>query len=241
MRHWHARIGVLGALFFLMLSVTGIALNHTDSLGLDKREINQTWLMRWYGLHADTPKKGFLSNAAYVVANDNQWVLNDVVLDVRDGQPVGYVTWVSMSAIASEKALYLYSGDGRLVEKISQSALPSTPILKLGILNDQLVLKTAQGAFSTKDAINWLPLSANKVVWSKSQTLPTHITKAIKELFSPALPLERIVLDVHSGRVFGRYGPAFMDGIAILLAILSLTGLWMYIRSVRAQAKKAKS
>ncbi len=239
-RHWHARIGVLGALFFLMLSATGIALNHTGQLGLDSLHINQTLLMRWYGLQVDVPTKGFIFDLGYVAANEDQWVLNNFTLDVRGKKPLGFVIWEGISVIASADTLYLYSWDGRLVEKIDRVGLPGKEILKLGVLNDQLVLKVAQGQFYTKDAISWEPLVSDKIAWSQLQILPVKITKNLQKSLSPSLSLERIVLDVHSGRIFGRYGSVFMDGIAILLAMLSLTGLWMYIRSIRIQAKRTR-
>ncbi len=44
------------------------------------------------------------------------------------------------------------------------------------------------------------------------------------------LSAERILLDVHSGRILGRYGPWLMDGAAILLLILAATGLIGWFR-----------
>src|SRR5438445_184683 len=37
LRRWHARIGFAAMLFFLILAVTGLALNHGPDLGLDGR------------------------------------------------------------------------------------------------------------------------------------------------------------------------------------------------------------
>jgi len=39
---WHGRLGVAAALLFLILLVTGIALNHAERLGLDQRALPQT-------------------------------------------------------------------------------------------------------------------------------------------------------------------------------------------------------
>ncbi|MBL1432554.1 MAG: hypothetical protein COB94_003805 [Gammaproteobacteria bacterium] len=41
---------------------------------------------------------------------------------------------------------------------------------------------------------------------------------------------ERMLLDLHSGRVFGRYGIYVMDFAAIGLLVLSCTGLWIWLR-----------
>ena len=34
--HWHRRLGVIAAFFVLVLSVSGIVLNHSSELGLDR-------------------------------------------------------------------------------------------------------------------------------------------------------------------------------------------------------------
>ena len=46
------------------------------------------------------------------------------------------------------------------------------------------------------------------------------------------LTLERIILDAHSGRLFGLFGVLFMDAVAILL---SLIGIYIWIRHARAK------
>ncbi len=46
---WHRRLGVLAAFFVLVLSATGIVLNHTAELGLDRRFVDWPWLSQAYG------------------------------------------------------------------------------------------------------------------------------------------------------------------------------------------------
>ena len=84
-RHWHARIGVLAALFFLFLAISGVALNHTDALNLDKQAVSTNWLMRWYGLKATMPNTGYLFKDGYFAAAEGRWVMDDKTL-----QPVSY-------------------------------------------------------------------------------------------------------------------------------------------------------
>ena len=45
MYQWHRYIGVSVALFMLILAVTGIMLNHTSRLELDKNYIQTEWLL----------------------------------------------------------------------------------------------------------------------------------------------------------------------------------------------------
>ena len=58
------------------------------------------------------------------------------------------------------------------------------------------------------------------------------------------MDLEQIVLDLHSGRLFGNIGVLVMDLVAILLIILSITGFiaWNSNRQLRKKpiAKKSR-
>lgn len=257
-RHWHARAGVLLAMFFLFLAVSGLALNHTDALGLAKQHINTHWLMRWYGLKPSVPTRGYLFRDGYLASTGERWVMDGRILvnqsQAEDNQsPVGAITWGDMRAVASADNLFLYLSDGQLVDKLSSAVLPGRPIKRLGTIGSgstpQLVLQTAQGSFATTDGLTWrtlvfdqqgvsdLPGASGQPVWSGEQALPGSLSASLNRAFGPSLPLERIILDLHSGRIFGRYGPLLMDIAALVLIILSLSGVWIYLRTVRRQSR----
>lgn len=236
-RHWHARMGVLLAVFLIFLALTGLALSHTDALGLDKRQINTAWLMRWYGLHPTVPSHGFLFKGGYLAAADGRWVMDGRVLSETGQTPVGAVSWGGLRGLASAGMLYLYLPDGRLVDKLTGPALPGQPIKRLGSLGARLVIETAQGSFATDDGLNWQPLAGDQPAWSVEQSLPDSLSASLRQAFVPSLPLERIVIDLHSGRIFGRYGPMLMDIAAIVLIVLSLSGMWIYLRTIRSKHK----
>jgi hypothetical protein len=46
---WHRRLGLAVSVIVLLLSVTGLLLNHTDALKLDQTSLRADWLLRWYG------------------------------------------------------------------------------------------------------------------------------------------------------------------------------------------------
>jgi len=52
---WHRYLGLASALFVIILSITGILLNHTESLRLDERPVAQRWLLNIYGIAAVEP------------------------------------------------------------------------------------------------------------------------------------------------------------------------------------------
>lgn len=246
-RHWHARVGAMAAIFFLLLAVSGLALNHTDTLNLAKYQVHSNWLMRWYGLQSTIPASGYLFKDGYFVASKERWVMDGQVLPEPKQNLIGAISWGDMRAIASEDYLFLYLSDGKLLDSLSGAALPNTPIKRLGRINigatSQLLLETAQGRFVTEDGLAWQALkvaktsAVNQPVWAIEQTLPQALSASLNRAFAPSLSLERIVLDLHSGRIFGSYGPLFMDITAIGLIILSLSGIWIYLRTTRRKAR----
>jgi len=246
-RRWHARVGVIAAVFFLFLAISGIALNHTDGLHLAKTPVQASWLMRWYGLRPEIPANGYVFKDGYFAASDERWVLNgselqDLGLPESKPEIVGAAAWADMYAIASSEHLFLYTKDGKQVDHLFAASLPAPVIERLGLLGSaaaaQLVLKTAIGDFASADGLSWQKLNAaDGVAWADKEALPQSLSASLTKSFSPSLPLERIVLDLHSGRFMGSYGPLVMDIAALLLMVLSISGVWIYIRTSRKRPK----
>lgn len=232
-RHWHARAGVLAALFFLVLALTGLALNHTAAFQLDQQRVDAGWLMRWYGVKSEAPAQGYLFEFGYFVGDSERWVMDGRELPGVAGRALGAVEIAGMRYIATTSSLQLYQADGRLIDKLTGSALPALPIRRLGKRNGILLLDTEQGIFSSVDGLTWETDSAEDVTWAHPQVLPAKAANDSAPYFAPHLPLERVLLDVHSGRIFGRFGPFAMDLAALVLMALSLSGIWIYLRSFR--------
>ncbi len=69
------------------------------------------------------------------------------------------------------------------------------------------------------------------------------IRKAQGEQVDPAraaVPLRWVVLDLHTGRFFGSWGPWFYDLLAAVFTILSITGLIIYLH-MRTKLKQRRS
>ena len=47
---WHRRIGAFLAIVVVILSISGIALNHTEQFRLDQRHVQADWILDWYGI-----------------------------------------------------------------------------------------------------------------------------------------------------------------------------------------------
>lgn len=232
-RRMHARIGVFALFFLIFLAASGLALNHGEFLKLDKREISYPWLMRWYGIHASSPSQGYLLGIQYFAGEGGKWVLGDKVLGDNRERPVGAVEAGGIAYVATSSALYLYQPDGQLLDKVERQSLPANPILALGKSADRIILKTPSALFASADGLAWEASRVEAIEWSSPQPLPDLVKRRLTEVFSPGLPAQRILLDLHSGRLFGRYGPLFVDFLAFVLLTLGMSGLWIYWRTVR--------
>ena len=236
LRRWHGRIGLVSAFFLLFLALTGLALNHSGLLDLDKRSVTNSWLLRWYGLHPMIPESGYSIGATYFSWDAQKWVIRDKVIAARTATPVGAVEIGGIVFIATRDVLYLYRVDGQLVDKISGLALPAMTISMLGKSSRAVVLRTPGGDFASEDGVDWQKIKSNSVIWPAPQNLPARERQEMAPAFTPSLPLQRVLLDAHSGRALGRYGPLFVDILAIFLIALSVSGAWIYWRTAKQRA-----
>lgn len=236
-RRWHARLGVTAAFFFVVLIVSGLALNHTERLGLARTPIQFEALTQWYGLPAPQLLAVYEAEGQFI-ATPQVWLYRNHRLAEGGGPVIGVVRTPDMLVVATALSLSLYTPAAERIDILRGPALPHTPITGLGRTANAIVLKTPNGVFSSRDGIAWLALTTNETVWSRAQTAdPQTLAHANKQL-APSLPLERIVLDLHSGRLFGSYGPFLIDAAALVLFVLSLSGVWIQWRSWQQKRRR---
>src|SRR5438309_5297333 len=108
LRRWHARIGFAAMLFFLILAVTGLVLNHGGSLGLDGRYVHAGWLARWYGIKTQLPRHVFRSGHHVLIAANGRWLLDDKASGQTLPEPLGLIEFADIFVVASEAALYVF-------------------------------------------------------------------------------------------------------------------------------------
>ena len=237
LRRWHGRLGVAAAIFFLFLAITGIALNHTTQLKLAAYRLHAPWLARMYGLKVELPTQAFAENGTLLVAANGAWLLNDKVVAENVPPPLGMVESAGLLYVATRENLHIYSTDGLLVEKLSGAALPALPILAVGIAQSHLMLQTTSGVYASTAGLGWKAATPYGVRWSHPVPITSSAQARITEQLVPAISAETLLLDVHSGRIFGIYGPVAMDVVALILVVLAVSGVVAFFRSHRHHRK----
>lgn len=237
---WHRYLGLLVVLIIPMLTISGVLLNHTEDLHLDEHELHQRWLLDWYGI---APAEGqfFSIGEQWLSQWDKQLYLNSDALPQSIGRVVAAVRLPEMIVAATSSELLLFTLQGELIE--TQTSLDGVPAniqaLALGE-NGQVILRTSEGPMEgDPESGNWHPAS-NEPVWIRETTPPEDLLQRLIALNpGPGLSAERLLLDLHSGRLFGRWGPYLIDLAAVVLLFNAISGLFIWWRRRRQQRQRA--
>lgn len=230
---WHRRLGLTAAVFVLLLAITGLALNHTDSLRLDERFVGAGWLLGWYGIEAPARAEGFRLEGSTVTRLGERVYLDDRLVEQDVDALSGAVSTDGFIIVAVDGELLLLTAAGDRVERLGREDGIPAGIRAVGTDADgRLVVRTASGIYrADPQLLTWEPSgsASNAVRWPEPVAPdPALLASLRQDYLSNILTLERVLLDLHSGRILGRYGPWLMDAAAVLLLVLAVTGVWLW-------------
>ena len=237
--HWlrrgHRWLGVLAALFVLMLSATGIALNHGSDWGLDSRYVTSRWLLDTYGVRAPDASASFTDQGHRATLLGTRLYLGELEIAADVEALTGLVSLGQLLVITSGQQVLLFTTDGELVERMSLPPGLIGPVERVGRAGEYAVIAAAgQNYRADSDISNFVPWENTDAVdidWSLRSSPPASLMNVLKEQYrGRGLSIERVLADIHSGRIVGVAGPYVMDAVAILLIILSLSGLLLWLR-----------
>lgn len=229
---WHRYVGVLSAILVIILSVTGLLLNFNDSLELDNRHLANRWLLDRYSI-GEFPITSYLteqhliSHASNYIFLDGKYALNS------NKSLLGVIKTDNYLVLATQSSLLLLTPTGDLVDEISElTGLPETP---LGIARDDQGYPILRGINTywkgSQELSAWQPLQGPHPKWVAPVETPTAVNEAIQTYVrSHEITLERMLLDLHSGRLFGSLGQDIMSLAAVLFILLAISGIVIWLR-----------
>ncbi len=245
-RPWHRRLGIASALLVVMVAVSGVLINHSNDFKLDTAHVHQGWLLDHYGIKAPGQIAIYASEPLLAASDNLLWLRDKPVLEAQ-GPLLGALAYGEHYVAIDAQHLYLLDQQGALLEQQSRATGLPQDLRALALLPTgdagQLWLNTASGSYlSDSDLIEWQeskPLVA--LDWQ------TPLADASSETISKALSLkaramhlswERVLLDLHSGRIVGLPGSLMMDLVALCLIFMAISGLYLW---QQAKPRKRKA
>lgn len=241
LRFWHRWVGYIAFVFVLILSLTGLILNRTEKLDLNQITIQNEFVAVLYGQSPDSPPVHFKAGDHWLSWLEGRLYLDGEVIAQNTPRPLGVTDRAEFTLIVSTNQLSLYLTDGSLVETLDQTSLPG-PITALGTsLSGALIFESGGEKFTPDDSFTtWTPVSdTHRFTPSLPSQTPDAITEEILTDFrGQGISLYRLILDLHSGRILGSFGPYLMDLAAISLIFLGITGLMKRKRNGKDRRRK---
>ena len=231
-RQWHRWLGLVVAVPVLVLSVTGVLLNHIESLGWSNQPMSP-WLARWYGAPVPSDVHGYkLEKQWYVELNERLYI--DATDALHCPSPLhGVVRQKGLLVVGCGQELMLLDGNGQLVERMG-SAYGLPAFERLGSDEQGLILDT--GSSLLRFDVDQLMATPYQGEWQPAQAQPLPVTleqTLISQSVPPSLNWQRFLLDLHAGRLGGLAGQLIMDLAALILTILAVTGTVIWSRTRR--------
>lgn len=233
LNRWHRRLGIFTAVFVLLLAISGWLLNHTESFRLDDRHVGSTWLLDWYGIQPKQPPRSYAVGEHRVTQVDSHLYFDGRRVSSRVEDLVGGVRLDNLFVVATQETLYLLLESGQLVEQLGGAAGVPAGMQAIGTdAKNRLIIRAAHGIYTTDlDTLEWKHIDVDAVDWSRASSAPSdHLEKVLQQYRGSGLSYERVLLDLHSGRVLGQGGVWLVDIIALLFAGLAITGCIMWWR-----------
>lgn len=234
---WHRHLGVSAAALVLVIAVTGLLLNHTEDLQLDSDYVQNDWILDWYGIESPQPAASFRAGNRHLTLLGDQLYLGRRRIEGRYGRLNGAVEADDMLIVAVDDGILMLTPRGELIEHLKAGDGVPGEIGRIG--RDPAgrpVVRTPRGSYRPDaDFLRWQLLKGVKQVhWASPEPPDPQRSDWLQRNYRGSiLPLERVVLDLHSGRFFGRAGPWLFDAAAVVLILLALSGTWIWLKRKR--------
>lgn len=236
---WHRRVGITVIVFITLLSCTGLMLNHTEKLSMSKIYIQGEWLLSWYDIRPNQPTTAFKLDGDWISRVGNRIYFNNRELSEQSDTLIGAIKLNGIIVVALKDHLLLLTKEGELIEKLSGLEGVPAGMSAIGVMGtDRLVIKAAHGYYLTDiEALEWEEHKNIQANWSVVAELPQETYEQLLQLYrGKGLSLERIILDLHSGRFLGTLGVYLVDIAALLFLFLAITGAWMWLKLIKLKS-----
>lgn len=247
LRTWHRRAGLFAFIFMAWLGISGFLINQSASWGYDVKRVDWGWVMALYGLHPEPPRTGFSAGGHWLTATTEATLLDGKPLATPVPDPRGFAlagtAGKPLLFVATPDRVFVFSPQGEKIDEMTGYMLPVQAIRRIGTIDGAAKKVVIQDldAYASVDGIGWDKLAPNsEVQWSQAQALPEAERAKALPYSRPTVSLEHVLVDAHSGRLFGSWGAWVINCVGIAAVALSVTGIWMMYRVSRGRRQAGR-
>lgn len=242
LRKWHQRAGLAAFLFMTWLGATGLLINQSAPWGYDTLRIDWPWVTNGlYGLSAVPPQEGYKAGGHWITKAGDAIVLDGEAVEYAMNDPHGMAMGEgpeqALLFIATRSSVVVLTEQGAIYDELRSPVLPVSEPQRLGTrdADGAVVVAGADDAYASTDGgFTWQPADdVADVRWSEAEALAEAEREALMPFSQPSMSVERVLLDVHSGQIFGDFGKWVVNIVGVLAIVLGITGVWMYWRMNR--------
>ena len=228
---WHKKLGVYIALFVILLAVSGIVLNHSEELKLNTTYVKMDWLMDLYQINPKSEPVGYRSSNNWITQVDEHIYFNNKKIADNANKLIGVVNTNNAYAIAYDDKIILLTIEGEILESLGGTE--GVPAGMKAIGSDEknnIIIQSAHGYYRVNlDTLQWDEYNFLEANWSSTSEITEPLkTNILEQYRGTGLTIERVLLDLHSGRIISGWGIYLVDLIAILFIFIAFTGIWMW-------------
>lgn len=230
-RAGHRLLGLIGAAFLIVLVITGVAAQHPIEFGLDQRYVQSPSLLAWYGIRAPDIATMYVDQRIGYAQVEERIYRDRQQLNEVDGELRGVATVNGVSLVATTRGVWLYDDEARFIDRFDPPGIP----MRLGTNDHVALLETNRGTFrADADFLSWTATDAPLANWVSAHEPTQQQNRIFGELYlQEVVSWERLLIDLHSGRLFGWLGPYVIDAAALVLLVAAITGLWLAVKPRR--------
>ncbi len=227
-RRWHRSVGAVFALPLLWLMVSGLLLQHQDTLGLDQRMVKSAWLLKRYDQIPDADPVVTSAGRFMIAGWGGMLFVDDRILE-EGGTLVGAVARPGELVIATSSEMFVYDAQGEYLDRLREESLPAVPIERIGLDESHRVhLQTSAGHHVLgQDFLDFETVPGEgEVAWNTLEVGREEKASLQEALMENAgFTWSRVITDLHSGSLLGKVGRFLVDLTGFAVIVLTLLGI----------------
>ncbi|WP_223671184.1 PepSY-associated TM helix domain-containing protein [Kangiella shandongensis] len=233
-RKWHRRFGIAASVFLLNLAITGVLLNHYETLNLHKSYITSSWLLDWYGIKSPQSVNCYESKQARACRIGEQLYLNENYWQDSSASILLFQEWQQEQLLVTSSSIYWLTNDLQLIEALAFSDELGSMAVAANIISNELIVETEEGdtyRFNT-DFFGWEKTEI--LLHEKPQQtvdVSNDVQKDLRRHYRQRqITHLRFIQDLHSGTLFGLSGKIINDITALIILWLVISGFVTWYR-----------